>query len=138
MKGKNLITTALLAGLMLASSCNSSRHAVQPPDNRSMTAIDDRIISRVGTVDTMPVVRDDEGEMYSAHTLIISYDTEVGTDALDSAVVKMGAEVLYRYRIINAIAIRIPDGLDINDAIATLSHIDGVLAVNRDRIYHLH
>ena len=124
---RNMITIALLAGLMLASSCNLLR------PNRGEAQTGDLIIER-------PVVMPDEsieGEEYSPYTLIISYDTIVGTAALDSAIRSYGAEVKYRYHFVNALAITIPQDKDIHDAIRYFSRIEGVLAVNRDRIYHL-
>jgi len=125
--GKLSITISLLAGLVLASSCHSSKQVIQPIDDRPHIEFADSIEHRV----VPPVV--DEGELYSRNTLIISYDTEVGTAALDSAIESYGAEVIYRYSIINAIAIRIPDGKDIHEAIDYFNKIEGVLAVNRDR-----
>ena len=125
---RNLITIALLAGLMLASSCNLLR------PNRGEAYAGDLIADR-------PVVLPDEGiggEEYAPYTLIISYDTIVGTTALDRAIETYGAEVKYRYRLINALAITIPEDKDIHDAIRYFSRIEGVLAVNRDRINHLH
>lgn len=127
MKGNTFLTIALLAGLMLASSCNLLRagrgqaHVTERPDNRPATAsvVDDGNSS---------------GEEYAPHTLIISYDPEVGTAALVSA---LGATVIYRYKMTHAIAIRLPDSQDIHDAIRSLSATDGVLHVSRDRIYHL-
>ncbi len=117
MKGNTFLTIALLAGLMLASSCNLLRtgrgqaQVTERPDNRPATD---------------PVVDDgnSSGEEYAPHTLIISYDPEVGTAALDSAVSALGATIIYRYK-------------DIHDAIRSLSATDGVLHVSRDRIYHL-
>ena len=121
------LTIALLAGLTLASSCN-----VFCP-NRGEAQAGDLIIDS-------PIVLPDKGiggEEFAPYTLIISYDTIVGTAALDQAVDSYGAEVIYRYRIINAIAIRIPKDKDIHEAIKYFNQIEGVLAVNRDRIYHL-
>ena len=128
MKGTFLITIALLAGIMLAGSCN----LLHP--NRGEVRTGDLIIDR-------PVVLTDErvGEQeFAPYTLIISYDTIVGTAPLDSAIVAYGAEVKYRYRIINALAITIPENKDIHEAIRYFRRIEGVLAVNRDRINYLH
>ena len=123
-----MITIALLAGIMLASSCSLLR------PGRGEARTGDLTIDR-------PVITQDKdlgGEEFSSHTLIVSYDTEVGTAPLDSAITAYRAEVIYRYRIINALAIRIPDGKDIHEAIRHFEKVEGVLAVNRDRIYHLH
>ena len=64
-------------------------------------------------------------------------DAEVGKDALLQAVKDYGAELLYDYRIISGIAIKIPEGKHILEAIAYFSKVKGVTAVERDRIYHL-
>ena len=122
-----LITIALLAGIMLASSCSLLR------PGRGEARTGDLTIDR-------PVVTHNDlgGEEFAPVTLIISYDTIVGTAPLDSAITAYRAEVIYRYRIINALAIRIPDGKDIHEAIRHFEKVEGVLAVNRDRIYHLH
>ena len=135
--GKTHITIALLAGLMLAGSCNSSK-----PDSQS--AVNQQVVNQpqiegdsieVRTVvdDSLPALPDPEGEMFSPSTLIISYDSEVGTTALDKAINEYGAEVIYRYNNINAVAIRIPDGKDIHEAIDHFRQVVGVTAVNRDR-----
>ena len=127
MKGYTFITIALLAGLTLASSCNLFR------PNRGEARTGDLIIDA-------PIVLPDKGiggDEFAPHTLIISYDTIVGTAPLDSAIKAYGAEVKYRYRIVNALAITIPEDKDIHEAIRYFSQVEGVLAVNRDRIYHL-
>jgi hypothetical protein len=140
--GKTHITIALLAGLMLAGSCNSSK-----PDSQS--AVNQQVINQpqiegesieVRTIvdDSLPALPDPEDEMFSPSTLIISYDSKVGTTALDKAINEYGAEVIYRYNNINAVAIRIPDGKDIHDAIDHFRQVHGVTAVNRDRKYRLH
>ena len=131
MKNNSLLTIALLAGLALASSCHSSSEVIQTIDDRPHVQFTDSIENRAD-------IPSPGSEEYSPRTLIISYDTEVGTAALDTAIEDLGAEVIYRYRIINALAIRIPDGKDIHDAIRYFESMEGVIAVNRDRIHHLH
>lgn len=120
------MTVALLAGIGLASSCHSSRDVTTQPAYNSATSRTTRGSEQV------------DGEMYSRSTLIINYDTEVGVAALDSAVVDYGAEVIYRYHYMNGIAVRIPDDKDIDDAITFFRRVEGVIAVNRDRIMQLH
>ena len=73
----------------------------------------------------------------SPNTLIIMYDEEIGKEPLLKAVEAYGAELIYDYSIIPGIAIRIPDGKDIHDAIAYFKKIQGVTSVERDHIYHL-
>ena len=73
----------------------------------------------------------------SPNTLIIMYDPEVGKEPLFTAVKEYGAELKYDYSIIPGIAIKIPEGTDIHDAIAFFKKVKGVTSVNRDHIYHL-
>ena len=82
------------------------------------------------------ILREDV-EFVSPTNLIIMYAKETGKRHLLEAVKKYGAEILYEYSIIPGIAIKIPDGKDINQAIAYFSEIKGVTAVERDHIYHL-
>ena len=78
-----------------------------------------------------------EGIDVSPDKLIIMYDEEIGKEPLLSAVEAYGAELIYDYSIIPGIAIRIPDGKDIHDAIAYFKKVRGVTTVERDHIYHL-
>lgn len=78
----------------------------------------------------------DDGQ-FSPKTLIISYDKEVGKGPLLKAIKDYGAEIIYDYSIIPGMAIRIPEGKDIHDAIDYFKKVKGVVSVERDRIYHL-
>ena len=77
----------------------------------------------------------EESESVSPTNLIIMYDSETGKDALLAAVKSYGAEILYEYNIIPGIAIKVPG--DINKAIEFFSGVTGVVAVQRDHIYHI-
>ena len=92
-------------------------------------------VYRLSTGQEIRLVEDDES--VSPTNLIIMYDAEVGKDALLQAVKDYGAELLYDYRIISGIAIKIPEGKHILEAIAYFSKVRGVTAVERDHIYHL-
>ena len=76
-------------------------------------------------------------ELYSTNTLIIMYDVEVGKDPLLAAVKELGAEILYDYNIIPGMAVRIPDGSDIQKAIVYFKQVKGVVSVERDQIHLL-
>ena len=78
-----------------------------------------------------------EDESVSPTNLIIMYDAEIGKETLLQTVKDYGAELLYDYRIISGIAIKIPEGKHILEAIAYFSKVKGVTAVERDHIYHL-
>lgn len=73
----------------------------------------------------------------SPNTLIISYDETIGKQPLLDAIEEYNAIILYDYSIINAVAIKIPDGTEIENAIDFFKGIEGVLFVNRDHIYHI-
>ena len=78
-----------------------------------------------------------EGIDVSPDKLIIMYDEEIGKEPLLAAVEAYGAELIYDYSIIPGIAIRIPEGKDIRDAINYFKKVRGVTTVERDHIYHL-
>ena len=82
------------------------------------------------------VTAEPEGE-YSPNTLIIMYDEAVGKEPLLEAIEAYGAEVKYDYSLIPGMAIRIPDGKDIRDAITFFRKVRGVTSVERDRIIRL-
>lgn len=92
-------------------------------------------VYRLSTGQEIRLVEDDES--VSPTNLIIMYDAEIGKEALLQAVKDYGAELLYDYRIISGIAIKIPEGKHILEAIAYFSKVKGVIAVERDHIYHL-
>ena len=75
--------------------------------------------------------------MESEHTLLIFFDSSIGKDALLEAIEEYGATIIYEYRIINSVAIRIPEGTFIGDAIEFFKNVDGVISVRRDQIIHL-
>ena len=76
-------------------------------------------------------------EYVSPTNLIILYDPETGKEFLMKAVEEYGAKLLYDYSLMPGIAVRIPDGADILEAIAFFDKVKGVTAVERDHIYHL-
>lgn len=84
-----------------------------------------------------PVNMADDPEFVSMTNLIISYDPEIGKEPLLAAITDYKAQILYDYSIITAIAIKIPEGTDIHDAIDYYKKVKGVTAVERDHIYHL-
>ena len=57
--------------------------------------------------------------------------------AMLAAVEAYGAKLIYDYSIIPGIAIRIPEGKDIRDAINYFKKVQGVTAIERDQIIHL-
>ena len=92
-------------------------------------------VYRLSTGQEIRLVEDDES--VSQTNLIIMYDADIGKETLLQAVKDYGAELLYDYRIISGIAIKIPEGKHILEAIAYFSKVKGVTTVERDHIYHL-
>ena len=92
----------------------------------------------IPAIGELPPVRPQQtGLMYSKNTLIISYDEGIGKVPLQRAVRKYGAEVIYDYRIISALAVRIPDGKTLDESIEYFEKVKGVVSVSKDRIYQI-
>lgn len=68
----------------------------------------------------------------TGRTLIIMYNAETGEAPLLEAAEKYGAEIIYRYENFNGVALVIPDGKDVNEAIRYFRAVKGVTAVNRN------
>ena len=75
--------------------------------------------------------------MASNNTLMIFFDPLNGKESLYQAIEEYGATILYDYRMVNAITIRIPTGTFIGDAIEFFKNVDGVILVNRDHLNHI-
>lgn len=74
---------------------------------------------------------------HSPTTLIVTYDKEVGSKHLRDAIKKSGAEIIYDYNIIPGMAIRKPEDMTLDEAIAYFKKVKGVVAVERDYIHRL-
>ncbi len=83
-------------------------------------------------------VADAEPADVSTTTLIVSYDsTAIGRSQIEAEARRRKATVIYSYRIISAIAVKIAPGADIEAERRAFARIHGVTAVERDRIMHL-
>lgn len=71
------------------------------------------------------------------HNLIISYQNQKTLIHLKKEVQKYGAEMLYEYKIIKGIAIKVPQDKDIRQAKAYFSNLKGVTNVEYDQINHI-
>lgn len=71
------------------------------------------------------------------HNLIISYQNQKTLAHLKKEVQKYGAEMLYEYKIIKGIAIKVPQDKDIRQAKAYFSNLKGVTNVEYDQINHI-
>ena len=69
--------------------------------------------------------------------LIIYYNPEMGNSQLMKAVADYGAEIIYEYNSLKGIAIKIPDGKSVVDAMTYFKKVKGVTSVHRDEIHHL-
>ncbi|MFZ7158074.1 hypothetical protein ACLSZ7_03510 [Avibacterium gallinarum] len=70
---------------------------------------------------------------------IIFYDRTLTTaPQLIAASQKLGAKLLYEYRNFNAIAVHIPENLELSSLKTKLSQIKGVLEVNESQMMQLH
>ncbi len=82
----------------------------------------------------MPPV--EHGAEYVSRTLIVYYDVSHGKEALLEAAKKEGAKVVYDYKIINAVALSVPEKDNIEEAITFFEKVPGVLQVVRDQVQH--
>ncbi len=115
---KYITSIAIIAATALIS-CKSSKEAT--PNAAASQA-------------TQPAIQDGA---ISNTTLIIMYDAKVGKEPLLKAAKEYGAEVIYQYENISGIALRIPEGGNITEAIKYFKAVEGVLTVNRDRTWRL-
>lgn len=96
-----------------------------------------RSITTLPATSGQPVV-DSEPADVSATTLIVSYDsTAISRSQIEAEALRRKATVVYSYRIVSAIAVKIAPGADIEAERRAFAHIRGVTAVERDRIMHL-
>ena len=58
-------------------------------------------------------------------------------EPLLKAAKEYGAEIIYQYNNLNGIALRIPDGGNISEAIKYFKAVEGVLSVSQDRQWRL-
>ena len=75
-------------------------------------------------------------QQYSPTNLIISVDNNIGKEPLKKAIKDYNAEILYDYNIISSMAIKIPQGKNIEEDIEFFRKVEGVIGVERDGIAH--
>ena len=76
-------------------------------------------------------------KLHSDNTLIIHYKDKKGKKSLLKAVKSYGATVIYDYKSFNTIAIKRPEGANVDEAKAHFEKVKGVIQVNYDRIMRL-
>lgn len=114
---QKLIFTSFIVMLLATVGCSSKKNVTQTVES------DLQINSQLSD----DVVRG---------SLIISYDGEDALARLKKAIETYGAEIVYEYKIINSVAIRVPDTKTDEQAIQYFQKVKGVLSVERDRIMH--
>jgi len=77
-------------------------------------------------------------ELYDLHSLIISYDVEVGKKPLKRAIKRKKCEIMYDYKNFNMIAVRLPDNFPLAEAEEYFRGVRGVIHVGKNRRYELH
>ena len=78
-----------------------------------------------------------ECQPVASRVLIIYYDAQVGSGALEAAVKHEGCQVLYRYAVLKGMAVRAPERADVERLIRRLQRVRGVLSVQRDQLLQL-
>lgn len=105
--------------ILLAATCLAACKSQQNTNRQNITTTD-------GTDATSPM-----------RTLIIMYDPATGVDPLLKATENYEARIIYRYNIINGIAIEVPTEKNIADAVKYFKSVEGVVSVTRDREVNL-
>lgn len=127
------LSASFAAMLLVFAGCSTMSRT-----EKQLARVDSFEAPDIPALGQIPPSRPDmSGLEYAKDVLIVSYDEEVGKDPLKKAIKKYDAEVIYDYRMINAIAIRIPESKGLDDSIKYFEKVKGVLQVSKDRIYHL-
>ncbi len=130
---RSLINPYILfaAAITVASGCSTMSRT-----EKQLSRVDSFESPDIPAIGELPPVRPQQaGLAYSKNTLIISFDEGIGKEPLKKAVRKYGAEVVYDYRIISALAVRIPDGKTADEAMEYFAKVKGVISVSQDRFY---
>lgn len=132
--GKEILIMRIAVILTLAmcvasfTACSTRRQAEQAlPTGNSITG--DELQAVTEQDDSIPV---------RSGVAIVYVDQTAGKESLLKALKKMGAQVIYDYRTVSAVAIRLPDGMTVNQAAKQLKEVQGVLGVQPDRVMRLH
>lgn len=66
--------------------------------------------------------------------LIIMLSEEASLEAIAKEAISYGAEVLYKYNALNGLAIKIPEGKSVDEAMEHFKKLQGVVSVSKDQI----
>ena len=89
------------------------------------------------TLEPQIIIDEDRFQDYTPDRLIIMYDEKTGKEPLLKALKDYNAEIIYDYNMIPGMAVKIPEGSDIKEAIKYFKAVKGVVSVERDRIIRL-
>ena len=112
---------------MLLVSCSSKTVAIADTSQSSKH-------ERGGVISP---IHGNDWQEYSPTTLIVMCDSTIGKEPLRLALKEIGATIIYDYNIIYGMAIRKPDDMTLEETMAILKQVEGVLTVSRDRITRL-
>lgn len=122
------IVTVLVATLLIFS-CKTKPAAVAEVESRKIITLPDSIKRT-----SLPSGKENPRV---TRTLIIYYDPEIGDNVLLKAVEDYGAELTYQYKALKGIAMRIPDGKTMENAMVYFRKVKGVTSVHRDQIHSI-
>ncbi len=123
----------MAAALILSVGCSTMSRT-----EKQLARVDSFDAPDIPAPGSIPPERPRDGGLeFSSDVLVISYDIQIGKDPLKKAIRKYGAEIIYDYRIVNAIAIRVPDPSKIQEAVTHFEKVKGVLQVSRDKVNYL-
>lgn len=122
---------ALAAALAVTTGCSTMSRT-----EKQLAKVDSFDFPDIPSIGNLPPVRPRHaGLAYSSNTLIISYDDGIGNGPLRKALSKYGAEIIYDYSIINAFAIRIPEGKTLEETAKYFRKVKGVVDVSKNAAY---
>lgn len=123
----------LVTAIAVAAGCSTISRT-----EKQLSKVDSFDSPDIPSIGDLPPIRPRQaGLAYSPNILIISCDEGIGKGPLVKAVAKYGAEIIYDYSIINAIAIRIPEGKTLEEATKYLKKVKGVIDVSKNATYRL-
>lgn len=85
-----------------------------------------------------PPAPDAADSLPQPHNLIVFFNDAKDRAPLLAAARDYGAEVLYNYQSLNAVALKIPSHKSLDEAERHFAALPGVLAANRDQSHRLH
>ena len=133
MKGFLSISAVLCLTAVLAvfSSCSTMSRT-----EKQLAKVDAYESPDIPAPGALPPVRP-SGLEYASDVLVVTYDIEIGKEPLKKAIRKYGASIIYDYRIVNAIAVRIPESKRLDESVQYFEKVKGVLQVSLDQVRHL-